>query len=184
MTTNSKPRASQVAKWRISTCQCRRCKRWGFHPEVRKIPWSRKRQPTSVLLPADLRGQRSLAGYSPRGHKERSDWEHNTLLAIYKTRPYIHSQTLLWHCTSTLLIVKDPQKTSALLSFCCKGRLANNRSVNTRWAPNWALSPWRDQADSKRAETEIGQGLLGALSLTALLKQQFPSLLCTSLFSL
>ena len=30
-------------------CQCRRCKRCGFYPWVRKMPWSRKWQPTSVL---------------------------------------------------------------------------------------------------------------------------------------
>ena len=28
-----------------STCQCRRCKRWGFTPFMGKIPWSRKWQP-------------------------------------------------------------------------------------------------------------------------------------------
>ena len=35
-----------------------------------KIPWSRKWQPTPVLLPQKSRGQRSLVGYSPWGHKE------------------------------------------------------------------------------------------------------------------
>ena len=34
---------------------------------VQKIPWRRKWQPTSVLLPGKSRGQRSLAGYSPWG---------------------------------------------------------------------------------------------------------------------
>ena len=32
---------------------------------VRKIPWRRKWQPTSVFLPGKSHGQRSLAGYSP-----------------------------------------------------------------------------------------------------------------------
>ena len=36
-----------------STCQCRRCWRYSFHPWVGKIPWRRKRQPTPVLLPMD-----------------------------------------------------------------------------------------------------------------------------------
>ena len=31
-----------------STCQCRRC---GFNPWSRKIPWTRKWQPTPVFLP-------------------------------------------------------------------------------------------------------------------------------------
>ena len=39
-------------------------------PWVRKIPWRRAWQPTLVLLPGELHGQRSLAGYSPCGCKE------------------------------------------------------------------------------------------------------------------
>ena len=37
----------------------------GFDPWVRKIPWSRKWQPTPVFLPGEFHGQRSLKGYSP-----------------------------------------------------------------------------------------------------------------------
>ena len=36
-----------------STCQCRKC---GFDSWVRKIPWSRKWQPTPVLLPGNSHG--------------------------------------------------------------------------------------------------------------------------------
>ena len=39
-------RASQVAQWWRS--QCRRCKRHGFDPWVRKIPWKRKWLPAPV----------------------------------------------------------------------------------------------------------------------------------------
>ena len=52
------------------TCRCRRHKRHGFDPWIRKIPWRRTRQPTPVFLPGKSHGQRSLVGYSPRGHKE------------------------------------------------------------------------------------------------------------------
>ena len=48
-------------------CQCRR---YGFNPWVGKIPWRRKWQPTPVFLPEKSHGGRSLAGYSPWGHKE------------------------------------------------------------------------------------------------------------------
>ena len=41
-----------------------------FDPKVRKMPWRRKGQPTPVFLPGEFHGQRSLAGYSPWGHKE------------------------------------------------------------------------------------------------------------------
>ena len=50
-----------------SACQCRRC---GFNPWVRTIPWKRKQQPIPVLLPGDSHEQMSLAGYSPWCHKE------------------------------------------------------------------------------------------------------------------
>ena len=51
-------------------CQCRRHKRLGFDPWVGKFPWRRAWQPTLVFLPGESHGQRSLAGYSPWGHKE------------------------------------------------------------------------------------------------------------------
>ena len=51
-------------------CQCRRFRRPGFDPWVRKIPWRRKWQPTPVSLPGNFHGQRSLEGYSPWGCKE------------------------------------------------------------------------------------------------------------------
>ena len=38
-------------------------------PCVREIPWRRKWQPTPVFLSGKFHGQRSLAGYSPLGHK-------------------------------------------------------------------------------------------------------------------
>ena len=45
------------------------CRRPGFDSWVGKIPWRRKWQPTSVCLPGVSRGQRSLTGHSPWGHK-------------------------------------------------------------------------------------------------------------------
>ena len=59
----------QVSWWlsgKESICQCRRC---GFHPWVRLIPWKRKWRPISVFLPEESHGQRSLADYSPWGHR-------------------------------------------------------------------------------------------------------------------
>ena len=53
------------ASGKESTCQCKRCKRHRFNPWVRKIPWRRKWQPTSVFLPGKFHGQRGLMGYSP-----------------------------------------------------------------------------------------------------------------------
>ena len=41
----------------------------GLIPWIGKVPWRRAWQLTPVLLPGDFHGQRSLAGYSPWGHK-------------------------------------------------------------------------------------------------------------------
>ena len=54
------------ARWCSSkepTCQCRRHKRHGFHPWVRKIPWRRAWKPTPIFLPRESHGQRNLGGY-------------------------------------------------------------------------------------------------------------------------
>ena len=45
-------------------------KRCEFDPQLGKIPWRRKWQPTPVFLPGESHGQKSLADYSPWGHKE------------------------------------------------------------------------------------------------------------------
>ena len=39
-------------------------------PGVSEVPWRRKWQPTPIFLPGESHGQRSLAGYSPRGRRE------------------------------------------------------------------------------------------------------------------
>ena len=48
------------------TCQCRK---YVFSPWVGKIPWRREYQPIQVFLPGESHEQRSLADYSPWGHK-------------------------------------------------------------------------------------------------------------------
>ena len=49
--------------------------RYRFDPWVRKIPWRRAQQPTPVFLPGEFHEQKSLAGYSPWGHKESDTTE-------------------------------------------------------------------------------------------------------------
>ena len=59
-----------LAKWlsgKESACQC---KRHRFDLWVGKIPWRRKWEPILVFLPEKFHEQRSLADYSPWGHKE------------------------------------------------------------------------------------------------------------------
>ena len=54
-------------------------------PWVRKIPWRREWQPTPIFLPGESHGQRSLAGYSPWGHRELDTTERLTLSLSFFT---------------------------------------------------------------------------------------------------
>ena len=75
--------------------QCRRQRRCGFDPWVRKIPWRRAWQPTPVLLPGESHGQGSLAGYSPQGCKVVSTVGHNwSDLA----RTHVHTHCKFYMC--------------------------------------------------------------------------------------
>ena len=58
------------ARGKEPICQCRRHKKHGFDPWVRKMPWRRAWQPTPEYFPGEVHGQRSLAGCSQWGNKE------------------------------------------------------------------------------------------------------------------
>ena len=70
ITTFNSPSARWLSR-KESASHCRQHKRREFHPWVRKICWSRKWQPTVVLLPGKFHGQSSWAGYCPWGHRTR-----------------------------------------------------------------------------------------------------------------
>ena len=72
-----------------SAFQCRRHRRHGFDPWVRKIPGRKKWQSTPLFLPRRSHGQRCLAGYSPKGHKESDMTEHTCTLFIGKYPYYV-----------------------------------------------------------------------------------------------
>ena len=69
---------SRLPWWLRWKSICLHCGRPGFDPQVRKILWRREWLPTPVFLPRESHGQRSLAGYSPWGHKESDMTETNT----------------------------------------------------------------------------------------------------------
>ena len=66
-----------------SACQCRKHRRYGFDPWVRKVPWRRKWQPTPVLLFGKSYGQRSLMGYTVHGVAKESDTTTKTTTKYY-----------------------------------------------------------------------------------------------------
>ena len=75
---------SEGLPWWLSgkepACQCRKHE---FDPWVGKIPWSRKWQPTPILLPGTLHGQRSRVGYSPWGHSQTQQSTKHRILVIF-----------------------------------------------------------------------------------------------------
>ena len=87
--------------------KCRRVKRRRLSPQVRKVPWRRKWQPTSVLLPWRSHGQRSLVDHSPRGHRA---WDTTEWLSPAQIRGLKQ-----WHIQTKLL--KIVLKANTLCSF-------------------------------------------------------------------
>ena len=77
------------ANGKESACQCRRQMRRGFDSWVRKIPWSRKWQPTPGFLPGKFHGQKSLEGYSPWDSKESglNDWTQPVICLLLDKGP-------------------------------------------------------------------------------------------------
>ena len=67
-----------------SACQCRRGKRCGFDPWVRKTPLRGKWQPTPVFLPGKFYRQRSLTGYIQSTGSQRVRHAHE------------HARTCMW----------------------------------------------------------------------------------------
>ena len=81
-----------------STCQCRRLKRRGLDPWVRKIPWERAWQLTPVFLPGKSHEQRTLVGYSTVNemlHITKKDTTINTMVGQKMNRQLTNKQALL-----------------------------------------------------------------------------------------
>ena len=72
---------------------CLQCRRSGFDPWVRTIPWRKEWLPTPELLPGEFHRQRSLAGYSPWGLKESDMTE---LTEHRSPHVCVYAKTLQW----------------------------------------------------------------------------------------
>ena len=55
-----------------------------FDTWVRKIPWRRKWQPTTIFLPGKFHGWRSLVSHSPWDHKELDTTERLHFLSLFQ----------------------------------------------------------------------------------------------------
>ena len=90
------------ASGKESACQYRRHKRHRFDPLVRKIPWSRKWQPTPVFLSGKFHRESSLASYSPQvldgSDKAEHTHTHTALPAFFSPlwKFPCHMDSCLW----------------------------------------------------------------------------------------
>ena len=73
---------------------------------VEKRPWRSAWQPIPVFLPGESHGRRSLAGYSPWGHKESDKTEqlsvHARVRTCTHTHTHTHSSILSWRIPWTV----------------------------------------------------------------------------------
>ena len=65
----------------------------GLIPGSGRPAWRREWQPTTVFLPGEFHGQRSLEGYSPWGHKESDTTEVTNIMNLplyYECHTLLH----------------------------------------------------------------------------------------------
>ena len=92
-------------------------RRYGFKPWAGKIPWRRAWQPTAVSLPGKSHGQRSLAGYSPRGRKESDTIARMHSLIERDHNSLFNSVTGYLECLHSLFL---------LVKLCCYEHYSGN----------------------------------------------------------
>ena len=119
---------------------------------VRKIPWSRKWQPTPVLLPGKFHGQKNLADYRSMGSlRVRHDWvtkhthTHTKLAGIKKKmrNTVIHSTKSYWASTMCQGLCSNEHSgplthevsLSSPWEFCKRWR--NYPCAGDQTEPNW-----------------------------------------------
>ena len=89
-------------------------KRPRFDLWIKKTPWRKEWQPTPVFLPEESHGQRSLAGYSPRGRKESDTTEQLTLSLLTLLPAFV------WLCPDSHFGL-PVWWSSVLAPYCSKG---------------------------------------------------------------
>ena len=82
------------------SCQCRKHKRHGFDPWVRRIPWRRAWHPTPGFLSGESHEQRNLVGYSPWVCREleitEATWHTNTQMFLRQHNSPNNNKTLIY----------------------------------------------------------------------------------------
>ena len=110
---------------------------------VGKIPWRRTWQATPVFLPGEPHGQRSLAAYSPWGHKESDMTNHSTSWASLVVQMAKESPAV-WETWIWSLGWEDPLE---------KGMAAHSSIL--AWRIPWTEEPGRLQSTGSQSWTQL-----------------------------
>ena len=78
----------------------------GLIPGSGRFPQSRNSQPTPVFLPIKSHGQRSLAGYSPRGSKRVGHDQSNWATRLSSSHYFLTIHFLLWQMTEWVKVAQ------------------------------------------------------------------------------
>ena len=100
-----------------------------FDPGARKILWTRKCQPTPVILPEKSHGQRDLVGYiQSMGTKHWDDWttEHTQML-----------ETVVWIRVSPWDLVTESIYSILRVAWMCPESTATSSSPKQCYGRNW-----------------------------------------------
>ena len=102
-----------------------------FHSWVGRIPWRRTWQPTSVFLPGESHGQRSLVGHGPYSRKESNmcklpngrDWWWENLCRALVGRALLNKALIQlsadgWGCTSSLVVFWPRRPNPQVYGLC------------------------------------------------------------------
>ena len=127
---------------------CRRCR---FIHWVGKITWRRKWKPTPVFLPGDFHGQRSLAGYSPCGHKESDTTEH-TSMKQNKMHHHHHMKKLVTQSCTTLCGPMDCSPPGFSVHGILQGRILKWVAISFSQEKTWVHRNQVIFANSQRLE--------------------------------
>ena len=80
-------------------CQCRRCKRHGFNPWVRKIPWKRACNPSNILAWRIPRIEEAGGLQSIGSHRTGQNWSDLACRHYYMcVCVYIHFWFAIYNC--------------------------------------------------------------------------------------
>ena len=110
--------AEGLPRWFRGKESAYQCRKHRFSPGLGKIPWRREWQSTQVFLPGESHGHKSLAGYSPWGHRVRYNWAcmHTHTDTMRNSSSHRNEETLY-------LTIKPPTfHRYSFSSNCCKSQ--------------------------------------------------------------